>query len=323
MSKNARGFRIRVNGTLMGRQLAPASGNWCYIDATNPTLGAPTIYEVVVILKRGLNTIEIGLNNVELAPFIDKIKLEKAEINGLSLEAELAEFIGSSVSVACTNASASNGSGVNMGTSTANGIRYNNLVSSETKTYQVDIHYVTKAERNLKFAINGEPFTTLAFAITGNWCFEPGAVIGVKTIEMTFAQGANTIEFRPIGTDAPTIDRIVIREPSAPITSAANQQSSFGADLGTQLLRPIANAFVVYPNPVQSGTPITLTLPDILTQEQCLMQVTDIAGRIILAQTFIPQANRQIKLQNKFSKGVYVLSIVQGKFRSSKKIVIQ
>ena len=78
MSKVNRPFRIKVNGTTMGRQLATASGNWCYIAPDNPTLGSPAIYEVVVILKRGLNTIEIGLNNAELAPFIDKIKLEKS-----------------------------------------------------------------------------------------------------------------------------------------------------------------------------------------------------------------------------------------------------
>ncbi len=322
MSKVNRPFRIKVNGTTMGRQLAMASGNWCFIDATNPTLGSPAIYEVVVILKRGLNTIEIGLNNTELAPFIDKIKLEKAELNNLSLEAELAEQLGTATTVACTVAS--NGAQVNIGIPLTNGIRYNNIVSSESKTYQVDIYYITKVQRNLRVSINGEPFSTLAFEPSGNWCFEATPVVAVKSIELTFAQGTNTIEFRAAGTDAPFIDRIVIREPSPEITSAANQQQAFGANLGTQLFeQSTANAFAVYPNPVQTGTPITLMLPGAVTTGQVLIQVTDIAGRIVFAQTLPAQTNRQIKLENRLSKGMYVLTVSQGSIKTSKKIVIQ
>ncbi len=326
MSKVSRPFRIKVNGTTLARQLAAPSGNWCFIDATNPTLGSPAIYEVVVILKRGLNTIEIGLNNTELAPFIDKIKLEKAELNGLSLEAETAELISPNSSIQVPNCTvASNGALVNMGLNSTNAIRYNNLVSSESKTYEVDIYYVTKVQRNLRVSINGEAFTTFAFDASGPWCFESNPVIAKKTIEVTFAQGVNTIEFRPTGTDAPFIDRIVIREPSPAITSAANQQETLGANIGTQLLeQPLVNTFAVYPNPVQKGTPITVLLPGtIVAQEQVSIQLTDVTGRIVYAQTLPPQTNRQLKLENRFNKGLYVLTIVQGQQRTSKKIIIQ
>ncbi|MEJ8819169.1 glycosyl hydrolase [Lacibacter sp. H407] len=323
MSKVNRPFRIKVNGTTMGRQLATASGNWCYIAADNPTLGSPAVYEVVVILKRGLNTIEIGLNNAELAPFIDKIKLEKAELNGLGLEAELAELISANNSIlvpTCTVAS--NGALVNMGLNTNNAIRFNNLVSSETKTYQVDIYYITKVQRNLRVSINGEPFTTESFVASGNWCFEASPVVAVKSMELTFAQGTNTIEFKPTGTDAPFIDKIVIREPTP--ASAANQQASLGADLGTQLFeQATANVFAVYPNPAQTGTPITLMLPGSVTTGQVLVQVTDVTGRIVFAQTLPAQTNRQVKIENRLSKGMYVLTVSQGLLRTSKKIVIQ
>lgn len=321
MSKVNRPFRVRVNGTTMGRQLATASGNWCYIAADNPTLGSPAVYEVVVILKRGLNTIEIGLNNVELAPFIDKIKLEKAELNGLGLEAELAELIGTNTNVPCTTAS--NGALINMGLNVVNGIRYNNLIATENKTYLVDIYYISKADRSMRISINGEPFTTESFVASGNWCFE-GGTTKVKTIEVNFLQGVNNILFRPTGTDAPFIDKIVIREAAPEITSAANQQETFGANLGTQLLElPIANAFTVYPNPVQAGTPITLMLPGAVTTGPVLIQVTDVAGRIVFTQTLPAQTNRQVKLENRFSRGMYVLTVSQGLVRTSKKIVIQ
>ncbi len=325
MTKVNRPFRVRVNGTTMGRQLAAASGNWCYIDALNPTLGSPAIYEVVVILKRGLNTIEIGLNNTELAPFMDKIKLEKAELNGLGLEAETAELFSANNTTVITNCSvASNGALVNMVASTSNGIRYNNLVSAENKTYQVDIYYITKVERSLRVSINAEPFTTLAFAPSGNWCFETSPVVAMRSVELTFAQGTNTIEFRPTGADAPFIDKIVIREPAPGITNSAIQQEVFTANTVTDMFeQPTAETFAVYPNPVRAGTPITLMLPGSVKQGPGLIQIRDVTGRVVFEQIVQQPTNRQIKLENRLSKGMYVLSLVQGSTRSNKKIIIQ
>lgn len=323
MSKNARPFRIRVNGTIMGRQLASPSGNWCYIDALNPTIGSPAIYEVVVILKRGLNTIDIGLNNTEQAPFIDKIKLEKAELNGLALEAELAELFGSAATVTCSVAS--NGAQVNMGAVTSNGIRYNNLVSAVNKNYEVDIYYITKVERNMRISINGESFTTTAFTSSGNWCFETSPVVAKKTIAIDFVQGANSIEFRPTGAEAPFIDRIVIREAVAEITSSANQHEVMSANIGTQMFeQSTANALVVYPNPVQAGAAINITLPDaVFTGAPALLQVTDVNGRVVYAQNLLQQSNRPLQLINKLNRGMYIVSIIQGMQRTSKKVVIQ
>lgn len=322
MSKVARAFRIRVNGTVMGRQLAAASGNWCYIAADNPTLGSPLIYEVVVILKRGINTIEIGLNSTELAPFIDKIKLEKAELNGLGLEAELAELTGSNVNVACTTAS--NGALINMGLNMVNGIRFNNLIATESKTYFVDIHYITKADRNMRVSMNGQPFTTEPFVASGNWCFE-GGTTKVKTIELNFSQGSNTIEFKPTGADAPFIDKIVLREAEPVVTTSANMQDASVARFNNQQLEQIkVNTVAVYPNPVQAGTPITVSLPDVMFAGGAVtLQITDVTGRLVFSQNLPQQTNRQVKLENNLSKGMYVLSVSQGLVRTSKKVIVQ
>jgi trimeric autotransporter adhesin len=208
MSKVARNFRVRVNGTLMGRQTVVPSGNWCFIDASNPTLGSPAIHEVVVILKRGSNTIELTPAGTD-APAMDKIKLEKAPLTNVDLEAELAEIVGSTSIVTC--ATASNGSLASPAIGTANGIRYNNILCSEAKTYDVDISYISKTVRNLRISVNGGAYTTYAFDPSGNWCFEGGSPT-IKTIPLTLVQGVNTIEMRSTTTDAPFLDKIAIKE---------------------------------------------------------------------------------------------------------------
>jgi trimeric autotransporter adhesin len=209
MSKVARNFRVRVNGTLMNRQTVVSSGNWCFIDASNPTLGSPAIHEVVVILRRGLNTIEITPAGTD-APAMDKIKLEKAPLTNTNLEAELAEMVGTTAIVACTTAS--NGSLANPGVPSANGIRYNNILCAETKTYDIDISYISKTVRQLRISVNGGAFVSYDFGPSGNWCFEGGSP-GIKTIPLALTQGINTIEMRATGSaDAPFLDKIVIKE---------------------------------------------------------------------------------------------------------------
>ena len=311
-----RSFRLIVNGTILGRQSPPISGAWCFNN------GSPAVFETTVILKRGINIIDITPFSGD-APFIDKIKLVKAELNNLSLEAETAQLIGTNATPACTIAS--NSTLVNMGLNVNNRIRFNNLLTDESKTYEVDIYYISKVQRNLGISINGESFTTAVFDASGPWCFESNPVVAKKTITVNFVQGANTIELRPTGTDAPFIDRIVIREAAPEITSAANQQETLGANIGSQLVdQPFTNAFAVYPNPVQKGSPITVLLPGtIVAEQQVLIQLTDVTGRIVYTQTLPPQTNRQLKLENRFNKGMYVLSVIQGQQRTSKKIIIQ
>lgn len=224
MSKVARNFIVKVNGTAMGRQTVVPSGNWCYIDASNPTKGSPAIHEVVVILKRGLNTIEITPAGTD-APAMDKIKLEKAPLTEVNLEAELAEIVGSTNLVTCNTAS--NGSLANPLLGVANGIRYNNILCAEAKTYDVDISYITKVARNLRISVNGGAYVTYSFEATGNWCFEGGSP-KIKTIPLVLVQGVNTIEMRATTADAPFLDKIVIRE--QPISNVTFTTSGLPTD---------------------------------------------------------------------------------------------
>ncbi|MEJ8843702.1 glycosyl hydrolase [Lacibacter sp. H375] len=246
MSKVARNFRVRVNGTLMNRQTVVPSGNWCFIDASNPTLGSPAIHEVVVILRRGLNTIELTPAGTD-APAMDKIKLEKAPLTNVDLEAELAEMVGTTTIVACTTSS--NGSLANPGLPSANGIRYNNILCAEAKTYDVDVSYISKTVRNLRISVNGAAFVTYAFGPTGNWCFEGGSP-GIKTIPLALIQGINSIEMRATGTDAPFLDKIVIKEqPISDVTFTTN-----GLPVGATAA---SVNYKFYTNPTTLSAPLT------------------------------------------------------------------
>ncbi|QNA45985.1 glycosyl hydrolase [Lacibacter sediminis] len=213
MSKDSRSFKVIVNGVTMGRQITVSSGNWCFIDASNPTLGSPAIHEVIVNLNRGINTIDIkpwGAGSpLPNSPFIDKIKLEKAPLTDVNLEAELAEIVGSTSIVTCNTAS--NGALASPALGTANGIRYNNILVAEAKTYDVDISYISKVARNLRISVNGGAYVIYSFEASGNWCFEGGSP-KIKTIPLALVQGVNTIEMRATTADAPFLDKIVIRE---------------------------------------------------------------------------------------------------------------
>lgn len=213
MSKDSRSFKVIVNSVTMGRQITVSSGNWCFIDASNPTLGSPAIHEVIVNLNRGINTIDIkpwGAGSpLPNAPFIDKIKLEKAPLTDVSLEAELAEFIGSTSITSCNTAS--NTALANLPLGTGNGIKYNNILCAEGKTYDVDVYFISKVTRNLRISVNGGAFVTYSFGPSGNWCFEGGSP-SIKTIPLALTQGVNTIEMRATTADAPFLDKIVIKE---------------------------------------------------------------------------------------------------------------
>ena len=213
MGKDSRSFKVIVNGVTLGRQIAAPSGNWCYIDASNPSKGSPAVHEVIVNLNRGINTIDIkpwGAGSpLPNSPFIDKIKLEKAPLTDVSLEAELAEFVGTTSVTACNTSS--NSALANIPLGTGNGIRYNNISCNEGKVYDVDVSYISKVARNLRISVNGGAFVTYSFNASGNWCFEGGSPV-VKTIPLTLAQGINTIELRATSADAPFLDKIVIKE---------------------------------------------------------------------------------------------------------------
>lgn len=315
ISAVARSFRLIVNGTTLARQTVAISGGWCFNG------GSPGIYQITVLLKRGLNNIDITPFSGD-APFIDKIKLERAPLNGLSLEAETAELAGSSAIVTCTTSS--NGALVNMGATASNAIRFNDILVNTTGNYLVDIHYISGADRNMRVSLNGEPFTTQSFITSGAWCFAGGSP-KVKTVEMTLVQGNNSIEFRPTGVDAPFIDKIVIREPVN--TSSAETIASSAIMLKEDITKDnaVLNELLIYPNPSNGETALTILLPAVWANQQkpLSVQLSDITGRTVFTGNKITPANRQIKLQQKLGRGTYIVLVTDGIRRYSQKLIIQ
>jgi trimeric autotransporter adhesin len=258
MSKDARNFKVIVNATTMGRQTTVSSGNWCFIDpVTNPTLGSPAIHEVIVNLNRGINTIDIKpwgaaippSSSLPNSPFIDKIKLEKAPLTNVNLEAELAEFVGSTSVTACNTSS--NNALANIPLGTGNGIRYNNILCAEGKVYDVDVSYITKVARNLRISVNEAAFVTYTFDASGNWCFEGGSP-KIKTIPLTLVQGINTIEMRATSADAPFVDKIVIKE--QPISNVTF--TTGGLPAGSTA---VTVTHQYYTNPTTLSSPLSLS----------------------------------------------------------------
>lgn len=310
ISAAVRSFRLIVNGTIMGRQQVAISGAWCFNG------GAPAIYETTVILKRGNNSIDITPFSGD-APFIDKIKLERADINGLSLEAETAELSGTSTIVTCNTSS--NGALVNMLAATGNAIRFNNILANESGTYLMDVYYITAVDRNLRLAVNTQPFTTQSFITSGAWCFNGGAP-KMKTIEVDLVQGVNAIEFRPTGSDAPFIDRIVFRQVTQQTNNTKETVALTIKETTTE--DPKNSGFVLYPNPVNANTPISLIVPEVFNGQSISVRVADIGGRAIYNSEKLQPVNRQIKLQQGFNRGMYTVTISNGTIAITRKMIV-
>jgi len=299
---------------VLGRQNAVVSGEWCYNG------GSAAVYEVIVNLNRGLNTIDLTPVSGSDAPFIDKIKLEKAPLINVGLEAELAEIVGATTIVAC--GTASNGGLVNPLASASNGIRYNNLLSAESKTYDVDISYITKVTRNLKISVNGQPYVFYSFAASGNWCFEGGAP-KIKTIQLTLAQGINTIEIRSTGTDAPFIDKIAIKEQATLTSQTVEAATQSGLVADKELTLQNRDNVSIYPNPVRAGAPCSIVLnTQFVDGSEIWMNITDMMGRTVYTRK-LSQRKFELKLNKGLSKGLYIVNIMQGQNRITKKLVVQ
>ncbi|MDF2159015.1 glycosyl hydrolase [Algoriphagus sp. CAU 1675] len=311
MSAVTRSFRLIVNGQILGQQTVQSSGAWCFGG------GSPADYQVEITLQKGVNVIDITPFNGD-APFIDKIKLEKASFAGVSLEAELAELIGSNTLVNC--ASASNSQMINMGSNVSNGVRFSGINVPFAGRYQVEIHYMSAVDRILRYSVNGGEFVNESFQDSGEWCFNGGQT-NVKTIELDFTQGNNVLEFRPTGTASPILDKIVIKTvgegQNLRTLEIVQSEVSFEAELR-------AKEFKVYPNPVQVGNPIVLEIPQLFDQiGEAYVQVTDLTGKVIYAQSVTDGSANELQLTEGLSRGMYIVLVQQGQIWQSKKLIVQ
>lgn len=311
ISKNIRSFRIAVNGVNLGQKTVQPTGNWCFEG------GSPGMYQLEVQLLNGANNIDINVFNNTPGPIIDKIKLEKKPFAGLSFEAELAELIGSNILVSC--GTASNGQMVNMQRALTNGVKFSGINVPFAGKYLVEVHYMSAVDRIVRYSLNGETFVTSAFADSGEWC-SAGGITSAKTIELDLKQGNNTLEFRPIGSDAPFLDKIVVKNPEEGPSLRVLEN---GQNPSLEAERR-AKEFKVYPNPVQAGNAISLEIPQLFDEPGAtLVQVTDLTGRVIYSQVVSDGSVQELQLNGSLSRGMYLIMIQQGQIWQSKKLIVQ
>lgn len=302
MSAVARRFRLFVNGADQGVQSLPASGKWCFEG------GTPGVYAKVVTLSAGTNVIEIRPVGTE-APFIDKISLVREQV---SLEAEEADLSGT-VTVAPCNSSGS--AAVNLGSQFNNSILFGQITVNATMDYYLDIHYITKVQREARLFINGVFQGTIQFQPSGGWCFEGGVPV-IKTVERMFNTGNNTVEIKPTGTDAPFIDKIAILKIPAPIESLARVASGDSRGLSEE----IARAVYLYPNPARHGEEITVHVPSVVQAEYTL-RVIDRNGRSVYQGA--GRTNGKSTYPLRLPAGMYLVVIHDGTTRHTQKLIVR
>ena len=173
-------------------------------------------------LSQGQHTITIAYN--ESGAKIDRLAIASTALLPSSIdadvlmpdpildfEAEHAILLGTAAVVSC--GTSSNGQQVNVGLAGANGVRFDNVVVPTAGAYRLSISYMSAAAtRNCRLWVNGVDFGIMTFTKSGEWCFNGGSP-GIYMRSIPLNQGANIIEFRAVGTEAPFLDKIsLLRE---------------------------------------------------------------------------------------------------------------
>jgi hypothetical protein len=312
ISKDTRNFKLIVNGVDLGTNsnfsVLP-SGNWCF--EANPRTAD---WHRVIALNAGANTIEIktiSTSGNTNAPFIDKISLVREFV---SFEAEQARLVGDVTVEAC--ARASNGLNVNLRTSTTNSVIFEDVFVDESATYFVDFHYVSKVARTARIIINGVS-ETISFEASGNWCFEagPSNAPKVKSLLRALNIGANRIEIKTSGGEAPVIDKIsVLKQPSK-----ASSNARISRDEPIVVVEKI-EATLVYPNPLSTNNDLNVYVPS-EQDGNFELQILDVSGRSVY-QSNSGKLNQHMTLQPQLHSGMFILIINHGDNRYIKKLIV-
>lgn len=294
MSAVARNCRLRVNNVDLGIMAMSKSGEWCFNN------GFPADHKRSIQLNAGVNQIEIRAVGTE-APFLDKISLIR-EMD--SFEAELAELNGTVITTTCDKSS--NGAFVNLGTAGTNSVRFNAVEVLVGGTYQLDVAYFSKVQRDARIFVNGTLFQTASFEASGNWCFENGTP-KVKSFEIALLQGPNTIEISPTGTDAPFIDKIAILQKPMETQPLNVEQPSALTNLVNTRNQEGRLALSVYPNPAreQAEFSILVTTPD---SGSFGVTVLDVLGRVVYREGR-GILNHPLALSQGFNAGLYFVVV--------------
>ena len=182
----------------------------------------------------------------------------------------------------------------------------------ETGIYDVDVYYITLYERAMTI-VNGIVAFSESFEPSGPWCFDGGSP-AIKTLQMRLEKGANLLEFRPTGAEAPIIDKIVVREPAHGDAEAVVKVSGNAREFDDE--PTIASTALseteeseVYPNPVRAGEQLTIRIPGLdIEGIPIKLQMTDISGKTMFTEEVTPET-RSIPLEIRLNKGLYIVSI--------------
>lgn len=294
MTAVARNCRLRVNNVDLGIMAMSKSGEWCFNN------GAPADYKRSIQLNAGVNQIEIRAIGTD-APFIDKIALSREM---LSFEAELAELTGTVTTTPCDKSS--NGAFANLGAAGANSVRFNGIELAVAGTFQLDVAYFSKVQRDARIFVNGTLFQTASFEASGNWCFENGTP-KVKSFEIPLMQGMNNIEIKPTGADAPFIDKIaILQKPLAP-QNLTVEPEWVQINLESEPKTNNQVSLLVYPNPVndQAELNILMTTPE---AGHFGVQLIDILGRVVYRNA-AGLANQPLQVNQVLNPGIYFIVV--------------
>ena len=165
--------------------------------------------------------------------------------------------------------------------------------------------------------VNGIVASSELFEASGPWCFDGGGT-SIKTVQMELEEGINFVEFRPTGTEAPIIDKIVIKEVAQGGEALAVVKVSASARASGDEPSVSPNAFAeagesqVYPNPVRVGEHLTIRMFGLdMNGIPIKVGMTDMSGKTMFTDE-VDADTQSIPLKMELNKGFYIFSIQIG-----------
>lgn len=305
MSAVTRQCKLIVNGNDLGTISVDPSGSWCYQG------GSPAETEQVISLQSGVNTITFRPVGTD-APFIDKISLLQ---EAFSMEAEDADLIGSATVVQC--ATSSGGEQVNPGTSTNNGVRFEDVTIQREGTYRLSIAYMSAVTRECQLTVNGGQPQTITFEPSGGWCYQDG-VPAIKSVDLELQEGLNTIEFKPTGSNAPFLDKIAIVESTGQLNASQESMGALRAQRGLAR-RPEAS---LYPNPARPHARISISLHGDPGNREINVQIFTMDGVKVFERTEAHD-NGKIHIHPALNAGLYYITIRSATHWQTERLIVK
>ncbi|GAA4455286.1 hypothetical protein GCM10023189_22970 [Nibrella saemangeumensis] len=275
-------------------------------------LTAGTHYITVAYANPGAKLDRLAVSSVGRNPADEDPNVIKSVFVS-DYEAENAELLGTVAVVDCDKSS--NQKQVNLGRAFANGVRFNEVVTDATGTYELSIHYMSKVSRSFRLLVNGVSQGQKTVNPSGNWCFEGGAP-AIYKVNIQLNDGVNTIELRTVGSgilpEAPFMDKINL----AKIPSGARAMVPGMAEGNSE-----ANALEVYPNPAATHESIMIKIP--ASDRIMRLNILDLTGKIHYSETQEPTAGKTISLSPALPSGLYLIQLQNGTRQQTRKLLVR